>query len=558
MLHQSIPIDVATMSQPKTSKNSAERRKSAAATKVCSLFRRRCSVSWPVRSSEPKIIFADSLESTALLTRSDCMLDLHMSSPLASKIGQRNLTPRNPQLRPFFVARIGLFAKQGNSRTASVSRVLSAQPEIHLSFNHRWRKYLEGRALQSPNTKHNMLVCSQLLFKLLVLLSLFLDNSWYDPHGPSSFPSNIFKMQILDNIGAPSACMPVASAMGHSGQLLRNSRVSANHRSSSAISWPETLCLGKEATLEESPRPDPINPSTFSDSSSCFTRVKALRSGLFSCTGANKKVPRFTCEAINSTVYTLFSKAKTVFWVQDFRKNLCFEQKSEYWQTPRPICIHHPFIHQHPLLRLLWPGWWEAAHGFRSRVVSEWPKQVWVTGRYIVCIIYTCYNVTTMRCLSNCFQCIYYCFWLDTNLTYAYNDFTLLHYVHLFMFIAAFGKTIQTKVAILLSSDLTVSAVNGCQVTCFWISSDLAAFLVGDSPTASTMDLFQVRTGRTTNEARKYGFQRFRKPWHHALLKGENGWKSLKITIKCCKSWVQWNCLSPTSVRQAAWAGMWL
>ena len=237
MLYQSIPINVATMSQPKTSKNSAGRRKSAAATKVCSLFRRRCSVSWPVRSREPKIIFADSLESTALLTRSDCMLDLHMSSPQASKIGQRNLTLRTPQLRPFFVARIGLFAKQGNSRTASVSRVLSAQPEIHLSFNHRWQKYLEGRALQSPNPKHNMLVCSQLLFKLLVLLSLFLDNSWYDPHDPSSFPSNIFKMQILDNIGAPSACMPVASAMGHSGQLLRNSRVSANHRSSSAISW---------------------------------------------------------------------------------------------------------------------------------------------------------------------------------------------------------------------------------------------------------------------------------------------------------------------------------
>ena len=174
MLYQSIPINVATMSQPKTSKNSAKRRKSAAATKVCSLFRRRCSVSWPVRSSEPKIIFADSLESTALLTHSDCMLDLHMSSPQASKIGQRNLTLRNPQLRPFFVARIGLFAKQGNSRTASVSRVLSAQPEIHLSFNHRWRKYLEGRALQSPNTKHNMLVCSQLLFKLLVLLNSFL------------------------------------------------------------------------------------------------------------------------------------------------------------------------------------------------------------------------------------------------------------------------------------------------------------------------------------------------------------------------------------------------
>lgn len=254
MLYQSIPINVATMSQPKTSKNSAERRKSAAATKVCSLFRRRCSVSWPVRSSEPKIIFADSLESTALLTRSDCMLDLHMSSPQASKIGQRNLTLRNPQLRPFFVARIGLFAKQGNSRTASVSRVLSAQPEIHLSFNHRWQKYLEGRALQSPNTKHNMLVCSQLLFKLLVLLSLFLDNSWYDPHGPSSFPSNIFKMQILDNIGAPSACMPVASAMGHSGQLLRNSRVSANHRSSSAISW-QKLSVNHSWTDRINPAP---------------------------------------------------------------------------------------------------------------------------------------------------------------------------------------------------------------------------------------------------------------------------------------------------------------
>ena len=301
----------------------------------------------------------------------------------------------------------------------------------------------------------------------------------------------------------------------------------------------------------------PDKSRTFSDNSSCFTSVKACDLG---SSAALSKQKSSTVHLWGHQLYrshTLFESKNCVLG-SGLEENLCFEQKSEYWQTPRPICIHHPFIHQHPLLRLLWPGWWEAAHGFGSRVVSEWSKQIWVTGRYIVCIIYTCYNVTTMRCLSNCFQCIYYCFSLDTNLTYAYNDFTLLHYVHLFMFIAAFGKTIQTKVAILLSSDLTVSAVNGWQVTCFWISSDLAAFLVGDSPTASTMDLFQVRTGRTTNEARKYGFQRFRKPWHHALLKGENGWKPLKITIKCCKSWVQWNCLSPTSVRQAAWAGMWL
>ena len=353
MLYQSIPINVATMSQPKTSKNSAERRKSAAATKVCSLFRRRCSVSWPVRSSEPKIIFADSLESTALLTRSDCMLDLHMSSPQASKIGQRNLTLRNPQLRPFFVARIGLFAKQGNSRTASVSRVLSAQPEIHLSFNHRWQKYLEGRALQSPNTKHNMLVCSQLLFKLLVLLSLFLDNSWYDPHGPSSFPSNIFKMQILDNIGAPSACMPVASAMGHSGQLLRNSRVSANHRSSSAISW-------QKLSVNHHSWPDRINPAPSVTihlvSPEWRPAIWALQLHLWG-------------HQLYRSPHS-FRKQKLCFGFRTWGKtwkNLCFEQKSEYWQTPRPICIHHPFIHQRPLLRLLWPGWWEAAHGFRIR-----------------------------------------------------------------------------------------------------------------------------------------------------------------------------------------------
>ena len=59
------------------------------------------------------------------------------------------------------------------------------------------------------------------------------------------------------------------------------------------------------------------------------------------------------------------------------------------------------------------------------------------------------------------------------------------------MFIEAFGKTIQTKVAILLSSDLAVSAVNGWQVTSGWISTDLAAFRDRDSPTALTMDLFK-------------------------------------------------------------------
>ena len=62
---------------------------------------------------------------------------------------------------------------------------------------------------------------------------------------------------------------------------------------------------------------------------------------------------------------------------------------------------------------------------------------------------------------------------------FGYNDFTLLHYMHryihkrkyiynyanVFHVHCSFGKTIQTKVAILLSSDLAVSAVNGWQVT---------------------------------------------------------------------------------------------
>lgn len=223
--------------------------------------------------------------------------------------------------------------------------------------------------------------------------------------------------------------------------------------------------MGKEATLDESSqliRPD--KPRTFSDNSSCFTSVKACDLGSSAALEQTKKFHGSLVRPSTLPFTHSFRKQKLCFGFRTLGKRVIFP-KSEYSQTPRPICIHHPFIHQHPLLRLLWPGWWEAAHGFRSRVVSEWPKQVWVTGRYIVCIIYTCYNATTMRCLSNCFQCIYYCFWLDTNLTYAYNDFTLLHYVHLFMFIAAFGKTIQTKVAILLSSDLTASAVNGWQVT---------------------------------------------------------------------------------------------
>ena len=89
------------------------------------------------------------------------------------------------------------------------------------------------------------------------------------------------------------------------------------------------------------------------------------------------------------------------------------------------------------------------------------------------------------------------------------------------MFIEAFGKTIQTKVAILLSSDLAVSAVNGWQVTSGWISTDLAAFRDRDSPTASTMDLFKSGAfAQPMKRSHKYGFQRFRK-WQHTLFLGE-------------------------------------